>query len=147
MLQIKIFTLRFSDATDDFLNQDELNAFISDKEIVDVKEEFFIKGNIPYLSVIIKYLGVSSETFTVKQDTIKGARKDKYSSILTEESRPGLMKICNFFANFLLFNCTIFVPPFSKGGKIEMKDLLKYHAIFGVQLLWGTKMSSTSYVI
>ena len=31
---------------------------------------------------------MSSETFTVKQDTIKEARKDKYSSILTEESRP-----------------------------------------------------------
>lgn len=88
MLQIKIFTLRFSDAIEGFLDQEALNAFMSDKEIVDVREEFFIKGNIPYLSVIIKYMGVSSETFTVKEDTKKEARKDEYSSILTEESRP-----------------------------------------------------------
>jgi ATP-dependent DNA helicase RecQ len=88
MLQIRVFTLRFSEATDGFLDQDALNAFMSDKEIVDIREEFFIKNNIPYWSVMIRYSGASEQSEQEHVLSKKEARKDEYSAILTEESTP-----------------------------------------------------------
>src|SRR3990170_4864186 len=49
MLHIKIFTLRFSDATEGF-DDDSIRAFMADKEIVSLKEQFFFKDTVPYWS-------------------------------------------------------------------------------------------------
>jgi hypothetical protein len=44
---IKIFTLKFSEAIGGF-DDEKLRTFMADKEIVSMKERFFIKDNVPY---------------------------------------------------------------------------------------------------
>lgn len=55
MMLLRTFTLKFNSVTERF-DEDELQEFIKDKEILAVREHFFIKHETPYLVVFITYL-------------------------------------------------------------------------------------------
>ncbi len=53
-MQIKIFNLRFSDRIDGF-DDEPVRDFLADKEIISLKEYFFIRKGVPFLTVIATY--------------------------------------------------------------------------------------------
>ncbi len=50
----KIFTFRFNELIDSF-DDAPLRDFIKDKEILSIREHFFMRHEIPYLTVIVSY--------------------------------------------------------------------------------------------
>lgn len=52
---LRTITLKFNSVTERF-DEDELQGFVKDKEILAVREHFFIKHATPYLVVFITYL-------------------------------------------------------------------------------------------
>jgi|GEM_PF-6486841 len=52
---IKIITLSFCSAHGGF-NDAELRDFIKDNEIISVRDHFFIRRDVAYLTLIIKYV-------------------------------------------------------------------------------------------
>ena len=54
-MRIRIFTLKFHPGTEQF-DDDELQEFIKDKEVLSAREHFFLKHETPYLVVFITYL-------------------------------------------------------------------------------------------
>jgi hypothetical protein len=58
-LKLKVFTLRFSGSTEGFDDQ-PLQDFIADKEVIEFSEHFFIHENSPYLAILIAYRALES---------------------------------------------------------------------------------------
>jgi hypothetical protein len=53
-LKLKIFTFQFSEAANGF-DDKPLQDFITDKEVIEFSEYFFVHENTPYLTVLISY--------------------------------------------------------------------------------------------
>lgn len=51
---IKIFSLTFNSATGGFDDR-ELREFIKDKEVISMNDHFFVRNEIPFLTVVVKY--------------------------------------------------------------------------------------------
>ena len=58
-MKLKVFTFRFSDAVSGF-DDSPMQAFIADKEVVDVSEHFFFHDKTPYLTLVLSYRDASS---------------------------------------------------------------------------------------
>lgn len=85
---IRIFTLRFSDAIEGF-DDESLRAFMADKEIISVREHFFLKDNIPYWSVMLIYTAGSQQKAAAgKTDHIIEEKKEDYRSLLDDRNMP-----------------------------------------------------------
>ena len=53
-MKLKIFTLQFSDSMAGF-DDKPLQDFITDKEVIDFSEHFFIHEKTPYLTILLSY--------------------------------------------------------------------------------------------
>jgi ATP-dependent DNA helicase RecQ len=53
-LRLKLFTFRFSNSAKGFDDQ-PLQEFIADKEVIEFSEHFFMHEKIPYLTVLLAY--------------------------------------------------------------------------------------------
>ena len=84
---IKIFTLKFSDDLEGF-DDEEVRAFMAQNEIILIKEQFFLRNNIPYLMIMLTYKPGSTPPSSQSQKFKSDSRKDEYLAILTPESKP-----------------------------------------------------------
>ena len=53
-MKLKVFTFRFSDSAEGFDDQ-PLQEFIADKEVIEFSEHFFVHERTPYLTVLLAY--------------------------------------------------------------------------------------------
>jgi len=58
-LKLKVFTLRFSGSKEGFDDQ-PLQEFIADKEVIEYSEHFFIHENTPCFTILIAYRALES---------------------------------------------------------------------------------------
>ncbi len=82
----KIFTIRFNEAKDCF-DDTELRDFIKDKEVPAMRDHFFSRHEIPYLTVIINY-NLRTETPTSTSTETKKERDESWKELLTPENMP-----------------------------------------------------------
>jgi superfamily II DNA helicase RecQ len=80
---IKIFSLTFNSATGGFDDR-ELRDYIKDKEIISMNDHFFVRNEIPYLSVVIKYYPYRREVEPV-QTPAKARQREASHEGLTPE--------------------------------------------------------------
>lgn len=59
-MKLKLFTFRFSESSGGF-NDEPLQKFIADKEVVEFTNHFFVHEKIPYLTVILSYRDISRD--------------------------------------------------------------------------------------
>ncbi|MFH1491495.1 MAG: HRDC domain-containing protein [Pseudomonadota bacterium] len=59
-MKLKIFTFRFSESHDGF-NDEPLQAFIAEKEVIDYSDHFFSHEKTPYLTVILSYRDIAPD--------------------------------------------------------------------------------------
>jgi superfamily II DNA helicase RecQ len=80
----KIFTLRFNELTDCF-DDTPLRDFMKDKEILSIREHFFMRHEIPYLTIVVAYnprSGTPPETAKKKQ------RDESWRELIHPEDMP-----------------------------------------------------------
>ena len=87
-MQIKIFTLRYSDDLNGF-DDTPMRTFMNDKEIISIKEEFFIQNNVPHWAVMLFYKpGIPGPDHEKDKASQQEQKKDEYRKILTNQSMP-----------------------------------------------------------
>jgi hypothetical protein len=57
---VKIISLSFNSAYGDF-SDTTLQEFIKDKEIISIQNHFFIRNEVPYLTLVIHYFPLRQE--------------------------------------------------------------------------------------
>ena len=57
---VKIFSITFSSALGGF-DDTELREFLKDKDVISIQDHFFMKNEVPYLTLIIKYFPFRQE--------------------------------------------------------------------------------------
>jgi len=80
---MRTMTLKFNPVTEQF-DEDDLQAFVKDKEVVAAREHFFIKQETPYLVVFLTYLPGTRELSQPTRD----AKADTWRELLTESQLP-----------------------------------------------------------
>ena len=63
---IKIFTIKYDELTEGF-STEELNTFLINKRINKIREEFFLKDEIPYWTIYIEYEEIIDKKYLKKQ--------------------------------------------------------------------------------
>lgn len=73
-MQIKIFTLKFDSLSGGF-NDEVVQVFTKDKEVISIKDHFFFKNEVPYLTLMIQYTwtrsNLNSEAVQTKSENWK----------------------------------------------------------------------------
>ncbi len=79
---VRIFTVKFHVATECFDDQ-EVQEFIKDKEVLSIREHFFIKHETPYLALIVTYLPGASPPSQPGRNT-----KEAWRESISNEQLP-----------------------------------------------------------
>jgi len=74
-MRIKVFTLKINEASGDF-DDESMQEFLADKEVVDCENHFFIHERTPYLALIISYRDVATDERKKKTMSARSERKD-----------------------------------------------------------------------
>jgi ATP-dependent DNA helicase RecQ len=78
---VRIFTLKFHAATEQF-DDETLQEFIKDKEVVSIREHFFINHETPYLALVVTYLPGTDLSDRSKKN------KEAWQELLSNEQIP-----------------------------------------------------------
>ena len=54
LMQLRIFTLRFDPILEGF-DDAPVTGFLADKEVLDIEDHFFVKDDVPYLALVVRY--------------------------------------------------------------------------------------------
>jgi superfamily II DNA helicase RecQ len=85
-MQVRIFTLRFNPVTENF-DDSMVAGFLADKDVLSIRDHFFIKDDTPYLTLVVRYraaaLPVSAEVAKPEQK-----RDESWREALTEADWP-----------------------------------------------------------
>lgn len=76
-------TLKFNPVTEQF-DEEDLHAFIKDKEVLSAREHFFIKQETPYLVVFLTYLPGTGD----QPKAPGGAKAESWRELLTDAQLP-----------------------------------------------------------
>ncbi|MDP6775696.1 MAG: HRDC domain-containing protein [Candidatus Latescibacteria bacterium] len=85
---IRVFTLEFRSALGGF-DDGELRDFLKDKEVLGIRDHFFVKDQSPYLAVVVTYnlLGLEEGQTARTQQKDRG-RREEWREILQEPDWP-----------------------------------------------------------
>lgn len=88
-MQTRVFTLRFNGVLDGF-DDEPLREFIKDKEVVSVRDHFFVRNEQPYLAVVINYTlkPIVTEASTAKPGQEAKRRDETWRQFVAEDDVP-----------------------------------------------------------
>ena len=86
-MHLRIFTLRFSPATGGF-DDGPIRSFMTDKEVLSVREHFFSANGDAYWAVMLIYKQPALDADVAPTKPDSEAEKQDYRSVLTDESMP-----------------------------------------------------------
>jgi ATP-dependent DNA helicase RecQ len=85
-MQVKIFTLRFNPVTDGF-DDSTVAGFLADKEVLSIRDHFFLKDDVPYLTLVVRYRTVGLPA-PVDNSRLEQKRDESWRELLTEADWP-----------------------------------------------------------
>jgi len=116
---IKILSMTFDSARGGF-NDDELRDYIKDKEIVSIRDHLFIRNEVPYLTMIIKYFPIRQEIDSKMEP--KGRRDEPWREMLTEAD----MGLFNLLRDWRSQRCKKEgVPPYVLVTNLQLAHIVK----------------------
>jgi superfamily II DNA helicase RecQ len=126
---IKIFCLNFDSAIGGF-NDDVLRDFLKDKDILTVNDHFFIRNEIPYLTLIVKYQPHNAENRIGTGKNIEKFGNTANSKQATPEWRAILsdadMALFNSFRDWRSKQCKKDgVPPYVVLTNLQVAKIVK----------------------
>ncbi len=83
-MHCRVFTVRFSSKRDRF-DDEEVVSFLADKELVEVRDHFFLRDGIPYLGLLVLYNGIDSAKEETNRNRGDKEEKKDYRELLSEE--------------------------------------------------------------
>jgi hypothetical protein len=83
---VRVFTLQFNTLLAGF-DDGPLRDFIKDKEVLSIRDHFFIKNDIAYLALIVTYLPTRAEAATHVADS-DGRKKESWRELVKPEDIP-----------------------------------------------------------
>lgn len=86
-MQLRLFTLRFNPATDRF-DDSSVAAFLTDKDVLSIRDHFFVRDDIPYLTLVICYRTSIPAAATAQAATPGQPRDESWRDQLTEADWP-----------------------------------------------------------
>lgn len=89
---VKVLSLSFDSAYGGF-NDALVTSFLKDKEVISIRDYFFIRNEIPYLALIIKYFPYREEVARASPVEGQPVKKDEEWRGLLTESDMGLFNI------------------------------------------------------
>lgn len=86
---VRIFTLRFNPALGRF-EDEEVRNFIKDKEVLSIRDHFFVKDEFPYLAVLVTYnlLRPEAEPPSAAVRSSESERREEWRKVLEEQDWP-----------------------------------------------------------
>src|SRR5436190_814690 len=88
---IKIISLAFNSAAGGF-DDNEVRSFIQDKEVVSIRDHLFLRNDVPYLTLIIKYVSTRLVAPVAPGPTLYPKKDEEWKQLLTE-SDMGLFNL------------------------------------------------------
>jgi ATP-dependent DNA helicase RecQ len=85
----RVITLRFNSVLDGF-DDAPLRDFIKDKEVISIRDHFFVRNDQPYLAVVINYTlkPVATEAVVAKSDKKSKQRDESWREMVPEADWP-----------------------------------------------------------
>jgi ATP-dependent DNA helicase RecQ len=81
---VKIFSIIFNSALGGF-DDTELREFLKDKDVISIQDHFFMKNEVPYLALVIKYFPFRQELDANLAP--QGKRDEAWRETLSERSK------------------------------------------------------------
>ena len=85
-MHVRVFTLRFSPATERF-DDSSVVGFLADKEVLSIRDHFFVIGDVPYLTLVVCYRAASPPAPAVSGKA-RPQRDESWQKKLTEADWP-----------------------------------------------------------
>ena len=89
---IKVITIPFSSAFGGF-NDEELRSFLSDKELISANDYVFTKGDVPYLTLVLRYFPYRIETDQQPETKKTGSGGEEDWRKMLSEEQMGLFNL------------------------------------------------------
>ena len=86
-MQLRIFTLRFNPVTERF-DDSAVVGFLADKDVISIKDHFFLKDNIPFITLVVNYRPVPLPATAAADRPAEAQRDQSWKELLTEEDWP-----------------------------------------------------------
>jgi ATP-dependent DNA helicase RecQ len=86
-MKVRIFTLRFNSMTEGF-DDSAVAGFIADKDLLSVEDHFFVKDEIPYLTLVIRYRPTIQPVAAEEITKTQKQRDETWRDLLTENDWP-----------------------------------------------------------
>jgi len=84
---VRVFTLRFSDATDGFDNQ-PVETFLADKDVLSIHDHYFEKDGIPYIALVVCFRTKAVDPVVEGLADKKSKRDESWREFLPEADWP-----------------------------------------------------------
>ncbi len=85
-MHVRVFTLRFNPMTEGF-DDSSVADFVKDKEVLSINDHFFVKDDVPYLALVVRYRPVTLPAPAGTAKSVK-RRDDSWRDLLTEDDWP-----------------------------------------------------------
>jgi superfamily II DNA helicase RecQ len=120
---LKIFSLTFNSLSGGF-DDEPLRDFMKDKEVISIRDHLFVRNEIPYLTLIVKYFPFRQEVASkVASDIKMGDRRDDSWKEGLSEADMGLF---NLFRDWRSQRCKKDgVPPYVLMTNKQIADVVK----------------------
>ena len=86
-MQLRIFTLRFNPATERF-DDSAVVGFLADKDVISIHDHFFLKDNIPFITLVVNYRSVPLPATAAADRPAEAQRDQAWRNLLSEEDWP-----------------------------------------------------------
>ncbi len=86
-MDVRIFTLRF-DQTIERFDDSQFRDFIKDKEVVSLSDHFFLRDNVPYLTLVVGFHLPAFEDGTKPSQKGVNKRDESWRELLKENDIP-----------------------------------------------------------
>jgi RNA-directed DNA polymerase len=131
---IKVITLSFDSALGGF-NESMVRDFIKDCEVISIRDHFFIRNEMPYLTLVIQYFPIRQELNPKMAP--QGKREEEWRETLSE-SDMGLFNLLRIFE--------IQDPKVRKICSSDLRDRVVHHAVCTIlDPIFERRLISDSY--
>lgn len=120
---VKVFSLTFNSLTGGF-DDEPLRDFIKDKEVISIRDHIFVRNEIPYLTLIVKYFPFRQEV--APKVTFDGKPADKRDESWKEGLSEADMGLFNLFRDWRSQRCKKEgVPPYVLMTNKQIAEVVK----------------------